>query len=189
MGELSPNCGFQLYEKVFSWGMTTICRFHKNSGLFCKTVSFLPFPDLDDIAHLWLIHGEIKQYMLHIATCNTLQQRITTHCNTLEHITTHRNTLQHVTFRCNTLQHIATHCNTLHHIAPTCVTWLSRMCGMNHSHLRVWHDSFTCLTWSIHMCCDKLTHCNSLQHTATHCNTLQHICHDKLTLRPQLPES
>jgi len=279
--------------------MTTIGRFHTISDLFCKTVSFGPFPDRDYIALLWLIHGEIKQYTQHIATrdtlqrsqiyfakpfrvvhfpiviilpfydwfmgkssstrntlqhathCNTLQhivthcntlQHIATHCYTLQHIATHCNTLQHIATHCNTLLHIATHCNTLHHIAThcntlqhiathcttrqahfaastslkiTCMTWPIHVYDMTASH--VWYDLFTCVTWLIHMCdvtqshvrhesftftcvawlinMRDLTHSHvlrqihALQLAATHCNTLQHNCHDKITLRPQLPES
>ena len=142
--------------------MTTIGRFHTISDLFCKTVSFGPFPDRDYIALLWLIHGEIKQYTQHIATRDTLQRsqiyfakpfrvvhfpiviilpfydwfmgKSSSTRNTLQHAT-HCNTLQHIVTHCNTLQHIATHCTTLQHIAP---------------------------------------HCNTLQHIATHCNTLHH---------------
>jgi len=148
----------------------------------------------------------------HIAThCNTLLH-IATHCNTLHHIATHCNTLQHIATHCTTRQaHFAASTS----LKITCMTWPIHVYDMTASH--VWYDLFTCVTWLIHMCdvtqshvrhesftftcvawlinMRDLTHSHvlrqihALQLAATHCNTLQHNCHDKITLRPQLPES
>ena len=92
-----------------------------------------------------------------VAVCSSVLQCVAVCCSVLQCIAVYCSVLQCVAVCCSALQCIAVHCSALQCVAVCCIVLVPMMLQFYGTPKKF-----------------KISHCNTLQHTATRCNTLQH---------------